>query len=119
MEEFTIGNWKIFSTYWVSVEIYKIQKQDGVFVYNPTLTFSLDEFKGEETPDIEDQKVISITCDRFFTDSKIAATFAVQNVKDLFANLSAKVHVYDNKHELVEEFDINDFIEEEVNNELT
>lgn len=113
MEEFTIKNWNVFSTYWVSVEVYKIEK-DGKDIYNPTITFSLDDFTIEKMPDVEAQKVLSISSDRFFTDGKIAAMFMVQHIKDIFYKLSSKVFVYDQNHNLLEEYDINEFIEEEV-----
>lgn len=116
MEEFTVKNWNVFGTHWVAIEIYRMQREvDGEvrYYYNPSITISLDEFT-EEDPELDDQKVISVSLDRFFTESKVAAIFAFQYVKELFVKLSVSVHVFDEKHELLEEFDLNSFVEQEV-----
>lgn len=116
MEEFTVKNWNVFATHWVAIEIYRMGKEvDGEikYYYNPALTISLDEFVETEVSE-ENQKVISVSLDRFFTESKVAAIFAFQYVKELFVNLSVNVYVFDENHELLEEFDLNSFIEQEV-----
>lgn len=119
MEEITFKNWSVLSTHWVAIEIYKMKKKNGdqeSDVYNPTITISVDDYTKEigEVPDISEQKVISISSDRFFTESRVAAIFAFQYVKELFLNLSEKVFVYNENQELIEEFDLKDFIDEEV-----
>lgn len=118
MEEFTLKNWNMFSSHWVAIEIYRMKKEvdgDVKYYYNPALTFCLDDFTTEgEIPEKEEQKVISLSIDRFFTESKVAAIFAFQYVKELFVNLSVNVYVFDENHELLEEFDLNSFVEQEV-----
>lgn len=116
MEEFTVKNWNVFGTHWVAIEIYRMSKDvDGEvkYYYNPALTICLDEFT-KEIPEADEQKVISLSLDRFFTESKVAAIFAFQYVKELFVNISVNVHVFDENHELLEEFDLNSFVEQEV-----
>lgn len=120
MEEITIKNWNVFSTHWVAIEIYRMVKkgEDGEedrYYYNPALTICIDDFttKGE-VPETDDQKVISLSLDRFFTESRVAAIFAFQYVKELFVRLSVNVYVFDENHELLEEFDLNSFVEQEV-----
>ena len=124
-ELITLKNWSVYGSYWVGIEIYKIQKpkknEDDAptYTYNPTLAISLDSFelKPGEVPNLEDQKIISVSMDRYFTEAKVAAIFAFQFVKELFARVSVNVFVYDDKHVLIEQFDLNSFVEQGEANE--
>ena len=63
-------------------------------------------------PPIELQKVIGVSMDRYFTEARVAAIFAFQYVKEMFLHLSTTIHVFDEHKELVEEIDLNSFIEQ-------
>lgn len=120
MEEFTVKNWNVFGTHWVAIEVYRMTKpaeegEEERYYYNPAITICIDDFStAGEPPNEDDQKVITFSLDRFFTESKVAAIFAFQYIKELFVKLSVNVYVFDENHELLEEFDLNSFVEQEV-----
>lgn len=119
-ETINLKNWSVYGTYWVGIEVYRMQKpknnedDEPSYTYNPTLAISLNEFDDVEgkVPELEDQKIISLSMDRYFTESKVAAIFAFQFVKELFARVSVNVFVYDDKHVMIEQFDLNSFVEQ-------
>lgn len=119
-ETINLKNWSVYGTHWVGIEVYRMQKpkknedDEPSYTYNPTLAISLNEFDTVEgkIPALEDQKIISLSMDRYFTESKVAAIFAFQFVKELFARVSVNVFVYDDKHVMIEQFDLNSFVEQ-------
>ena len=80
-------------------------------VYNPTLVISLNDFTNSEEVPIEEQKVISVCTDRMFSDAKIAAAFLFNQIRDLFSSISSTVFVYNGKHEKINEFNIDEFMD--------
>lgn len=117
---FKVENWAIASSHWVGIEIFKIKKinsetKEESYTYNPVLLVSLNYFDGKSTdemPPIELQKVIGVSMDRYFTEARVAAIFAFQYVKEMFLHLSTTINVFDEHKELVEEIDLNSFIEQ-------
>lgn len=108
MDNISLNNWSVVGAKWVAVEVYQLP-YENTFVYNPTVVVCLEDFKQESSA--EEQKVISITTDRFFTDSKIAASFLFNLIKDMFNNISSTVFVYNKEHEKILEYNIADFMD--------
>lgn len=108
MDNISLNNWSVVGAKWVAVEVYQLP-YENTFVYNPTVVVCLEDFKQESST--EEQKVVSITTDRFFTDSKIAASFLFNLIKDMFNNISSTVFVYNKEHEKILEYNIADFMD--------
>lgn len=106
-DEEIIPNWSMFDANCVIIDLFKHQTDEGV-IYNPHLSFHLND-----SEEMSEQQVVSITTDIFEDNIDDALSAAVDSVSTLFDHVADVVTIYDANGSTIGELSIDKFYADE------
>lgn len=101
-----IPNWAMFGAKNVVINIFE-NVINGEFLYSGALLIWLNDGQKEEDEDYE-EKTVTIFTDVVIDDPKKCALIIAEYASNLFEELSSMVYVFNEDHEVIKEFDLND-----------
>lgn len=95
------SSWRVSLT---KLDVGDFESEDGKIYYIPTITVFLGD-------DIENKNAFSLTTDYLYDDIKVAIFNVAKNISNIFDNISSSVYHLDKEGNIIEEFNLNDEID--------
>lgn len=106
MEQATkMSDWSSWRVSLAKLDIGDFEGEDGKMYYVPTITVFLGD-------DIENKNVFAITTDYLYEDIKVAIFNVAKNISNMFDNISASVYHFDKEGNIIEEFNLNQEVDD-------